>query len=154
MSGVIGQENRARITRYFAGDRECRHVYEAVQRGELLGVPVFKEVPGDPVLGGRFHYEDGGWVHVGPCPTRPRPADPMNVDDVPECSIVCRYLQFFSDFALQRNALRMETEHMVNPRRCGWNLLPGRIGGRPLDYSGCTFREAQQSRLRLLEPRK
>jgi ribosomal protein S14 len=128
-------------TRYFAGDRECRHVYEAVQRGELLCVAVFKEVPGDPVLGGRFRYEDGGWVHVGPCPSRPRPADPTNVEGTPECRRGCTYHQTFRDFALQRNALRMEIAHMVNPHRCGWNLLPGRLGGHPLDYSACTFRE-------------
>jgi hypothetical protein len=118
-------------------------VYEAVQRGELLRVSVFKEVPGDPVLGGRFRYEDGGWVHVDPCPSRPRPADPTNVEDVPGCKQGCTYLQYFTDYSLQRNALRMETAHMINPRRCGWNLLPGRIGGRPLDYSPCTFSEVR-----------
>lgn len=26
---------------------------------------------------------------------------------------------------------------MVQPERCGWNLLPGRLGGDPLDYAPC-----------------
>ena len=144
-AGLRSEERSAsrRRARYFAGNRECRHVYEAVQRGELLRVSVFMEVPGDPVLGGRFQYEDGGWVHVGTCPTRPRPADPTNVEETPECKRGCAYLQTFRDFSLQRNALRMETAHMINPDRCGWNLLPGRLGGRPLDYSACTFREVR-----------
>lgn len=124
-------------TRYFVGDRECAHVYEAVQRGELLSLQVFKEVSGDPVLGGRFLYKDGGWVHIGRCPVRPRPVDPMNVESTPECNRGCTYRQTFRDFALQRNALRMETAHMVNPNRCGWNLIPGRSGGYPLDYAPC-----------------
>ena len=126
-------------TRYFVGNTEAPHVYAACQHGELLGLPVFMEICGDPVLGGRFRYEDGGWVHLGPCPIRPHPADPRNVDDVPECKQVCRWRQPFRDFALQRNALRIELVSMVVVNRCGWNLLPRRLGGHPLDYAPCTF---------------
>lgn len=129
--------------RYFVGTTEAPHVYAACQHGELMGLPVYMEVPGDPVLGGRYRYEDGGWTHIGPCPIRPRPADPENVDDAPECKRECAYRQTFRGFDLQRNALRMETAYMISPVRCGWNLLPGRIGGRPLDYSPCTFSEGR-----------
>ena len=28
---------------------------------------------------------------------------------------------------------------MIEPIRCGWNIKPGAIGGRPLDYEPCIF---------------
>ena len=59
-------------TRYFVGTMEAPHIYAATQTGELLGLPVYREIPGDPVLGGRFLYQDGGWQWIGPCPARPR----------------------------------------------------------------------------------
>lgn len=70
---------------------------------------------------------------------RPRPADPANTDTPPECGVGCRYRQKFDGFDLQRNALRTETAHMVEPYRCGWNLKEGAFGGRPLDYAPCIF---------------
>jgi len=70
---------------------------------------------------------------------KPVPAHPDNTETPPECSADCRYRQKFTGFDLQRNALRTETAHMVEPYRCGWNLKDGAIGGRPLDYAPCIF---------------
>lgn len=68
---------------------------------------------------------------------RPIPADPENTNP-PTCEQGCRWMQRFTGYELQRNALRTETASMVQPERCGWNLLPGRLGGHPLDYAPCT----------------
>lgn len=70
---------------------------------------------------------------------RPRPVDPQNTDDPPECVAGCRYLMKYDGFALQKNALRSELASMVDPIRCGWNLKPDCIGGHPLDYAPCVF---------------
>lgn len=66
----------------------------------------------------------------------PTPADPLNTAPPPTCAPGCKWMQRFG-FDLQLNALRMETIHMVQGERCGWNLLPGRLGGHPLDYAPC-----------------
>ena len=123
--------------RYYVGHVQAQTEFAAVSTGQLTGLPVFKEVPGDPVLGGRFKYIDGGWDWVGPCPQRPIAVDPENLD-APVCVSECRYRQPFGGFDRQRNALRMELASLVQRERCGWNLLPGRIGGHPLDYAPCT----------------
>lgn len=70
-------------------------------------------------------------------PLRPVPADPENTNP-PVCKRGCKWLQVFSGYDRQRNALRIETASLVQEDRCGWNLLPGRIGGHPLDYAPCT----------------
>ena len=70
---------------------------------------------------------------------RPVPVDPSNTDDPPKCSADCRYRQRFDGFELQKNALRSELANMIEPLRCGWNLEPGMIGGRPLDYAACIY---------------
>ena len=67
---------------------------------------------------------------------RPKAADPTNIDP-PLCSDDCRWRQKYTEFALQKNALRCELASMVVPYRCGWNLKLGRIGGHPLDYEMC-----------------
>ena len=72
---------------------------------------------------------------------RPRPVDPTNTEEPPVCSRECKYRQQFKGYDLQRNALRTETVSMVHPWRCGWNLRPGHIGGHPLDYAECIFKE-------------
>lgn len=123
--------------RYYVGDVQARTEFGAVSAGQLMGLPVFKEVPGDPVLGGRFKYADGGWEWIGSCPRRPVAADTENLG-APVCASGCRYKQAFGGFDSQRNALRIELASMVQRERCGWNLLPGRIGGHPLDYAPCT----------------
>ena len=72
---------------------------------------------------------------------RPVPTDPANTDTPPKCVDECRWRQKYEGFDLQRNALRTETAHMIDPYRCGWNLKPRRIGGKPLDYSACIYRK-------------
>lgn len=72
---------------------------------------------------------------------RPTPIHPENKEEPPFCSADCTYRQKFTGFDLQRNALRSELATMVDPWRCGWNLKPGCIGGRPLDYAPCTCKE-------------
>lgn len=74
---------------------------------------------------------------------RPRATDPENTESAPECSVDCRYRQKYTGFALQRNALRCELASMVEPFRCGWNIKPGALGGRPLDYEPCIFLPAE-----------
>lgn len=123
--------------RYLVGDTLAGNEFAAVSTGELLSLPVFMEISGDTVLGGRHQYKDGGWKWIGPCPRRPVPADPKNLD-APECSAACRWVVTFKGFDLQRNAIRTETASLVQPERCGWNLLTGRIGGHPLDYAPCS----------------
>lgn len=124
--------------RYFVGVTEAKNESCAAACGDLMGLPVFKEVSGDdPVLSGRFFYEDGGWTWVGPCPRRPVASDPKNTDP-PVCAPGCKYIRLFQDFSQQRNALRLETASLVQEERCGWNLLPGRYGGHPLDYAPCS----------------
>lgn len=75
---------------------------------------------------------------------KPTPADPTNTDTPPECREDCPYQQKFNGFDLQCNALRMETASIINPCRCGWNLKPGLIGGRPLDYAECVLVKAER----------
>lgn len=70
---------------------------------------------------------------------KPLPADPTNTDPPPTCAEGCRYMQKFTGFSLQKNALRMEMASMIEPVRCGWNIKPGAIGGSPLDYAPCIF---------------
>lgn len=70
---------------------------------------------------------------------RPVPEDQENADP-PECKKECRYRQIYRGLALQKNALRCELASMIVPERCGWNILPGRIGGDPLDYAPCYFK--------------
>lgn len=70
---------------------------------------------------------------------RPIAVDPTNTDTPPVCSVGCPYRQKFNDFDLQRNALRIETAHMIDQYRCCWNIKEGAIGGRPLDYAPCIF---------------
>lgn len=124
-------------TRYYVADVEAPTEFAACSVGALMGLPVFKEVPGDPVLGGKFRYVDGGWEWIGPCPRRPISADPENTG-APVCEPECHWMQVFSGYDRQRNALRIEATTLVQPERCGWNLLPGRIGGHPLDYAPCS----------------
>lgn len=123
--------------RYYVADVEAPTEFAACSVGALMGLPVFKEVPGDPVLGGKFRYADGGWEWIGPCPRRPIPADPKNTG-APVCERACRWMRRFDGYTRQRNALRTEVASMVQPERCGWNLIRGRIGGHPLDYAPCT----------------
>jgi len=73
---------------------------------------------------------------------RPTPADPTNPGTPPECAADCQWRQKFEGFDLQRNALRTETAHLVEPYRCGWNIKPDSMGGHPLDYEPCTYRPA------------
>ena len=68
---------------------------------------------------------------------RPQATDPQNDGPAPICAEECRYRQKFTGFALQRNALRSELASMIEPYRCGWNIKPGALGGRPLDYEPC-----------------
>jgi hypothetical protein len=72
-------------------------------------------------------------------PIRPTPADNGNLNP-PECKKDCKYRQIYKGFALQKNALRCELASMIVPERCGWNILPGRLGGYPLDYAPCYFK--------------
>ena len=72
---------------------------------------------------------------------RPKAVDPTNTDGPPACSRDCRYRQRFDGHKLQANALRMETGHLVETHRCGWNIKPGAMGGHPLNYAPCTYTE-------------
>lgn len=123
--------------RFYVGDQWARSESAAVSAGDLMGLPVYMEIPGDPLLGGKFEYVDGGWEWIGKCPHRPDPADPENTG-APACEPACRWMQRFDGYTRQRNALRAEVAHLVQSERCGWNLLPGKIGGHPLDYAPCT----------------
>lgn len=132
--------------RFFSGGYEFKREHDAVQHGSLMREPVTRETRRkdcDEILGHGVHrYVDGGWEWVGPLPgQRPIAADPENRDEPPVCSAQCRYRQSFGEFSLQRNALRSELASMIATDRCGWNIKPGRIGGRPLDYDQCVFVE-------------
>ena len=70
---------------------------------------------------------------------QPKPADPLNNGTPPTCGDNCKYAQTFDGYDLQRNALRIESASMVCRVRCGWNIKPDRIGGRPLDYEPCVY---------------
>lgn len=69
---------------------------------------------------------------------RPIALDSLNTDP-PTCVADCKWRQRFDDYALQKNALRIETASLVQPERCGWNIKPGCIGGHPLDYAPCSY---------------
>lgn len=127
-------------TYYTCQEIRTRNVYEAVQAGELRSAPVFKDdYSSDPVLSGRYIYEDGGWNYVSAPPTRPNPADPTTKAVPPECAKNCKWRQTFS-FDRQQNTLRCEYSNLVETYRCGWNLKPGVMGGHTLDYAACTYR--------------
>jgi len=131
-------------TIYTVGEATTRNVYAAVQTGDLLGLPVYKdEYSHDHLLSGRYIYQYGGWEYVGRPPKRPRPTHPDNTDIPPVCSPDCRWRRTYRDYDRQRNALRMETAHMVQAARCGWNIKPGHLGGRDLDYEPCICSEVE-----------
>lgn len=125
--------------RFFSNGLEFSTETAACQYGELMGSEVTKEVRrSDPVFSGVYRYVDGGWDYHGPLPgRRPVAEDSECRVQPPVCSLDCRYRQQFSGFDLQRNALRSELASMVDSARCGWNLKPGHLGGRPLDYAPC-----------------
>lgn len=125
---------------YVCQEIRTTNPYEAIQAGDLRGAEVFMDVYSpDPVLRGRHVYADGGWDYIGPPPLLPIPQDPESNAVPPECGgNNCKWLQRFA-FDRQRNALRVELVHLVEERRCGWNLLPGRLGGHALDYAPCTY---------------
>ena len=70
---------------------------------------------------------------------RPTPADPEN-SEPPACKKDCKYRQIYNGFSLQKNALRCELASMIVPERCGGNILPGRIGGDPINYAPCYYK--------------
>lgn len=70
---------------------------------------------------------------------RPCVAGVQNKGPRPICSADCRYRQSFKEFGLQKNALRAEMASLINSERCGWNILPGMVGGHPLDYAPCNY---------------
>lgn len=70
---------------------------------------------------------------------QPKPVDPANTDNPPSCKADCPYRQTFKGYDLQKNALRTETASLVQAERCGWNIKPGKLGGRPLDYEACIY---------------
>lgn len=57
---------------------------------------------------------------------------------LPKCSASCKYRMPYEQLKPQKNALRIEMFYPSD--RCGYNLKPGRIGGRPDDYYPCSFR--------------
>lgn len=58
-----------------------------------------------------------------------------NYPQVPVCNSDCKYHMKYAALGLQRNALRVE---IFEPQdRCGWNIIDGRLGGRPDDYHPC-----------------
>lgn len=54
----------------------------------------------------------------------------------PKCSAGCKYRMKYASDQRQVNALRVETIPFQD--RCGWDIKPGRIGGRPDDYYPCS----------------
>lgn len=132
------------MDRFFCGGYEFKRESDAVCYGGLVQRDVFRETrrsDEDVVLGHGVHrYVDGGWEWVsGICPQRPISIDPSNIEQPPACAHNCIYRQKFSQFRLQRNALRSELASLIATDRCGWNLKEGRLGGHPLDYHPCTF---------------
>lgn len=112
---------------------------EALLTGDLQSAPVYMDMySNDPVFHGRYIYKDGCWEWVGKPSIRPRPASPDNEAIPPECTKECKWRQSIT-FDLQRNALRLEISYLVEKYRCGWNLRPGVMGGRPLDYEPCIY---------------
>jgi len=128
--------------RYFCGGYEFPREHEAVQYGDLMGLPITRETrrnDRDPLLGHGTHvFRDGGWLWSGHIPgNRPVAADPSNTDQPPVCSTDCPYRHSWDGNKLQRNALRLESGWSIERHRCGWNIKPGRLGGDPLDYAPC-----------------
>lgn len=119
----------------------ARHLYGSLTESRGRPLPRFVGVCGADYVfaaaGARYRVD----LVLGSvkAESTPRPVDPDNTDPPPACASQCRYRQRFTGYARQRNALRSELAHMVSEWRCGWNLMPGRLGGQPLDYAPCWF---------------
>jgi hypothetical protein len=125
---------------YAVGEMSTLNAFAAHQFSDLTGLPLFKDVYHDDLVSaGRWQYIDKMWEYLGKPSKRPTKID-INMPGIPPvCSEECKYMQSYSAFSLQRNALRMETPSLIAKYRCGWNLKPGHIGGDPLDYAPCSF---------------
>jgi hypothetical protein len=95
----------------------ARELYQAIVETKGFEWAGFHFVKWLVAVSGRSHREDGLFP--------------------PKCKENCNYRQKYCSASLQVNALRVE---IFSPSdRCGWNLKPGRVGGRPDDYFPCTF---------------
>lgn len=86
----------------------------------------------------RFYIDLITQVHAKQWIARPRAVNPLKTESPPYCQKECLYRQQWTGDKRQRNALRIEVGWSIERHRCGWNLLPGHIGGDPLDYEPCT----------------
>jgi len=136
------------MKRFFCDGYEIKREADAIQYSVLMGSPLtmeFRHPDSDPILGHGVHeydHEIGAWRHVGPIPgKRPVAVDRLNTEEPPVCAKNCQWRKLWEGDRLQHNGLRIESGWLVEKARCAWNLKPGHLGGRALDYAPCIMEE-------------